>query len=196
MLRGRRLGGIYLLFFLSGAAGLVYEIVWSRLLQEIFGVTSHAVAVVLATYLGGMALGSGVLGRIADRREDPLRLYGLLEIGVAVTALAGSLAIHSLDPVHDWAGSRFAPDSVAFLCVRFILSAVVTLPPTFLMGGTLPAMTKVFVGRIGHLGRELSFLYALNTSGAVAGSLAAGFVLIRALGVHRTLWVATATNLA
>jgi spermidine synthase len=185
---------VYALFFLSGAAGLMYQVVWSRLLNEIFGVTVHAITAVLATYLGGLALGSWVLGRAVDRRADPLRFYGWLELGIGATALAGTWMIRALDPIHIWAASRMAPDSLALLVVRSLLASVVILPPTFLMGGTLAAITKAFVDRIGTLGRALSLLYAINTAGAVAGTLLAGFGLIRVAGVHPTLWLAVAVN--
>jgi spermidine synthase len=196
MERTGRVRVLYILFFCSGAAGLVYEVIWSRLFREVFGVTAYANATVLATYLGGLALGGWVLGRVADRRADPLRLYGLLEIGVGLTAVVGMLLVRLLDPVHIRAATRFAPDSATLACVRVALASLVILPPTFLMGGTLPVMTKVFVRRLGRLGRELSFLYGLNTSGAVAGTLLAGFLLIRTLGVHPTLWIAAFANLA
>lgn len=173
----------------------MYQVVWSRILNEIFGVTAHAITAVLATYLGGLALGSWMLGPAADRRRDPLRLYGWLEIGVAVTALAGTFLVRALDPLHAWAASRLASDSAALLGARVLLASCVILPPTFLMGATLPAMTRAFVDRIGKLGRELGALYALNTAGAVIGSLAAGFALIRTLGVHPTLWLAVGVNL-
>jgi spermidine synthase len=187
---------IYLLFFLSGAAGLVYQVVWSRLLNEIFGVTVYAVATVLATFLAGLALGSVVLGRLADRRDQPLRFYGWLEIGIAFSALLGLLTIRLLDPAHIWAATRWAPDSPALIGARVLLGALVVLPPTFLMGGTLPAITRVCVDELRRFGRELSFLYALNTLGAVVGTLATGFLLIRWFGMHVTLGIAVALNLA
>jgi len=187
---------VYLLFFASGAAGLIYEVVWSRLLKDMFGVTAHAVAAVLATYLAGLALGAWWLGRAADRRRDPLRIYGLLELGVAVSALLTSWIAPLLQPLHGWAASRLAPDSAMLAVVRLLLASVLVLPPTLLMGATLPAMTRAFVKRLEGLGRELSLLYAINTAGAVAGNLLAGFILIRAVGVHRTLWIAAAVNLA
>lgn len=185
---------VHALFFLSGAAGLVYQVVWSRLLNEVFGVTAHAVTAVLAAFLGGLALGSWALGRASDRHQVPLRLYGWLELGVAATALAGSWLPGLLDPVHVWLASRLASSSPLLLAARSLLAAAVVLPPTFLMGGTLPAMIRALVGRIGGLGRQLSFLYALNTTGAVAGSLLSGFVLIRTFGLHPTLWLAVGLN--
>ena len=185
---------MYAVFLLSGAAGLVYQVVWSRLLNEVFGITAHAVTAVLATFLGGLALGSLVLGRVADRTRSPLRLYGLLEIGIGVAALAGTWVIRAFDPVHVRAATRFAPDSLALLAIRCALASVVILPPTMMMGATLPAITRVFVEDLAHVGRRLGLLYALNTAGAVAGSVLSGFVLIRALGVHATLWLAVAVN--
>jgi spermidine synthase len=187
---------LQILFCLSGVAGLIYQVVWSRLLSEVFGVTVYAVTTVLATFLAGLALGGVVLGRVADRRSAPLRLYGWLEIGIGATGLLGAWTVRALDPLHVWAANRYPADSLALIAVRALLAAVVILPPTFLMGGTLPAMTRVFVDRLPRLGRELSTLYAVNTFGAVLGTLAAGFVLMRLVGVHTTLAIAVAINLA
>lgn len=184
----------YVLFVLSGAAGLVYQVVWSRLLNQIFGVSAHAVTAVLATYLGGLALGAWILGPLADRVSRPLRLYGWLELGIGASAVGGTAVIGALDPLHLWAASRLAPDSVALAGVRAALASAIVLPPTILMGATLPAMTRAFVHRPGTVGRNVASLYALNTAGAVLGALAAGFVLVRALGVHPTLWLAAAAN--
>ena len=84
---------LHALFFLSGAAGLVYQVVWSSLLHRVFGVTVYAVTTVLATFLGGLALGGVILGRVADRQRLPLRFYGWLEIGIALTAVAGMVLL-------------------------------------------------------------------------------------------------------
>lgn len=184
------------LFLASGAAGLVYEVVWARLFKEVFGVTAYAVAAVLATYLAGLALGGWLLGGRADRASKPLRFYGLLELGIGATALVGTLILRVLEPLHEAAAVRLAPGSPALLLIRVLLASLVVLPPTFLMGATLPAMTRVFVDRIGSVGRELGLLYSLNTAGAVGGSLLAGFVVVRAAGVHPTLWLAAAANFA
>src|SRR5262245_49031728 len=124
---------LYLVFFLSGAAGLVYQVVWARLLNEIFGVTVYAVTTVLATFLGGLALGGLALGGIADRGRDPLRFYGWLEIGIGVTGLAGTWIVRALEPLHTWAANRYAPSSAALVAVRVLLASAVILPPTFLM---------------------------------------------------------------
>ena len=195
-MRPTPLKAVPFLLLVSGAAGLVYQVVWARLLNEIFGVTIHAVTAVLATFLGGLALGGWLLGRAADRSTNPLRFYGWLEVGIGLSAFVGAWVVRALDPVHMWAASRLAPDSGTLLALRVLFSAVVVLPPTFLMGGTLPVITKALVRRMPQLGRQLSFLYALNTAGAVTGSLLAGFLFIRALGVHPTLWLVVVSNLA
>src|SRR3989440_11916108 len=187
--RTRRRRAIYGLFLVSGAAGLIYEVVWARLLKDVFGVTAYAVATVLAAYLGGLALGAWLLGSRADRETHPLRFYGFLELGIAATALLGALLLRFLEPLHDAAAIRLSPGSPMLLLIRVLLASLVVLPPTFLMGGTLPAVTRAVVADLRNVGRDLSLLYALNTGGAVAGTLVAGFVLIRALGVHPTLWL-------
>ena len=163
----RRTGQLYaasVLFFLSGTAGLVYEVIWSRLLKEVFGVTAYAVAAVLATYLAGLALGAWLLGGRADRAARPLRFYGLLELGIGATALFGAVLLRWLDPLHEAAALRLAPGSPVLLVVRVLLASVVVLPPTFLMGGTLPAITRAVVAEVGTVGRDLGLLYALNTA--------------------------------
>ncbi len=186
----------YALFFASGGAGLVYEVVWSRLLRDVFGITAYAVAAVLATFLGGLALGAWLLGRQVDRTPRPLRLYGFMEIGVGVAALLGTLVLPAIEPLNDAAAARWPPGSPILLLVRVLIASLVVLPPTVLMGATLPAITRDVVARLGKVGTEVSALYALNTAGAVSGCLVAGFVLIRALGVHPTLWIAVAVNVA
>src|SRR6267154_4012212 len=98
--RAARLRMIYGLFLVSGSAVLVYEVVWSRLLKEVFGITAYAVAAVLATYLAGLALGGWLLGGRADRQTRPLRFYGLLELGIGATALLGSALLPFLEPLH------------------------------------------------------------------------------------------------
>jgi spermidine synthase len=183
----------FLLFFLSGVAGLVYEIAWVRSLGVVFGASHLAVATVLAVYMGGQALGSTILGDRADRSERPLGLYGQLEIGVAISAVA-FLALMKVYPTLYVPMARIAEDHRVYLTVlrtAFALAALIV--PTTLMGGTLPVLTR-FIARRDSLGRQLSLLYAFNTLGAVAGSLLAGFVLLRTLGVTATVLAAAAVS--
>src|SRR5207244_952127 len=113
-----------------------------------------------------------------DRRRDPIRLYGVLELGVGASALLTAAVASHFEPLHAWAASRFAADSPALAALRLALASVLVLPPTLCMGATLPVMTRALVKRLDELGRKLSLLYALNTAGAVAGCLLAGFALI------------------
>jgi len=186
---------LHALIYLSGAAGLIYQIVWSHQLREIFGVTVYAVTAVVATFLAGLALGSTILGRVVDRSTNGLRFYALLELGIGATALAGRFTIEWLDPWHIQAASSFGPQSPQLLAIRLLLAALVILPPTFLMGGTLPAIVRCCIQELDRLGHRLGSLYAVNTLGAVTGSLVAGFVLIRVWGIHTTLWIGIALNL-
>ncbi len=183
------------LFFLSGAAALVYEIAWARSLGVVFGASHLSVATVLAVYMGGQALGSALLGARADRTARPLRLYGLLELGIGLSALA-FLGLMAVYPSLYVPLARVSEESPVYLTVvRTAFAVVAMIVPTTLMGGTLPTLARFFASRGGGLGRQLSILYAFNTFGAVAGSLSAGFVLLPGLGVRRTLIAAAAVSL-
>ncbi len=184
----------FVLFFLSGAASLVYEVAWARSLGVIFGASHLAVTTVLAVYMGGQALGSALLGARADRTARPLRLYGQLELGIGLSAVAfvGLMAVY---PVLYVPLARVAEESPLYLtAVRTIFAVAATIVPTTLMGGTLPTLSRFFARREGGLARQLSFLYAFNTFGAVAGTLLAGFVLLPALGVTGSVLVAAAVS--
>jgi spermidine synthase len=183
------------LFFGSGMAGLIYEILWSRMLALIFGTTLVAVTTVLAAFMGGLALGSLLFGRLADRGKNLLGWYGLLEIGVGVYAflvrpLFGWL--RALAPVleHALGGQGFA-----FHLIRFLLCFVALAVPTTLMGGTLPILSRLLARRRESLGKVVGWLYGLNTLGAVTGTFLAGFVLIRVWGIGRSLIVTGGLNL-
>src|SRR5213080_883550 len=133
---------LYLIFFLSGATGLVYEVIWVRLTGLVFGNTSQAISTVLGAFMAGLALGSWKLGQKADRIRNPLRMYGLLEIGIGISAALVPLIFSFLDSFY-WA---MAP-SVSSIpggeaLIRFGTSFIVLITPTFLMGGTLPVLTR------------------------------------------------------
>lgn len=186
---------LYLMFFVSGAAGLVYEVAWVRSLGLVFGASHLAVTTVLAVYMGGLALGAALLGRRADESKRPLRLYGSLEIGIALFALV-FIGLMEIYPSIYVPLVRLAEENRAYRTIlRVAFGAVAMIVPTTLMGGTLPVLARFFTARGGGLGRHLSFLYAFNTLGAVAGSLAAGFLLLRSLGVTGTLLAAMVVNL-
>ncbi len=182
---------VLLLFFLSGAAGLVYQIVWMRQLTLVLGVTSEAVGTVLAVFMGGLALGSWAIGRVADRARSPLRLYGWLELGIAASALATLPLLQSLPAlVAPW---KHATGGL-FPLLRVAIAAAVLLVPTALMGATLPLLLRAVCRTRERIARESGLLYGVNTLGAVAGTLASAFLLVAALGLRGTAYTAAATN--
>ncbi|MBK7367106.1 MAG: fused MFS/spermidine synthase [Candidatus Eisenbacteria bacterium] len=181
-------------FFVSGAAGLLYEIVWSKQLAYVLGSSLHAVATVAAAFLCGLAIGARVLGGPLSRRGDGARLYAVLELGVAVLGVALLPLLRGVEPVFGHFYRTLGADSAGFAVVRFVLTFVVLLPPTVLMGATLPVLVEHFEKDL--VGPALARLYAVNTFGAVAGSALAGFVLMPTLGLARTTYVAAAFNLA
>jgi len=180
-------------FFFSGATGLVYEVVWSRYLQLVFGSTTDSIAAVLCIYMAGLGIGAAWLGRFVDRWANPARLYALLEIGVGGFALASPVLFRAVTATYaalqGWLDLPPGPATG----LKVLLSAVALGVPTLLMGGTLPAL-RAALGAQG--GRSIGRLYAANTVGAAAGSALAGYVLIEALGLWRTLVCTAAANLA
>jgi len=187
---------LYVIFFLSGATGLVYEVIWVRLTGIVFGNTSHAISTVLGAFMAGLALGSWKLGRQADRAPNPLRLYGLLEIGIGISAAVVPLVFKALDSLYWTIEPSVAtiPGGSGF--VRFATSFVVLLAPTFLMGGTLPVLTRFYTERLEEVERKVGTLYALNTFGAAAGSLLAALMLIPGIGNTRTTIIVASINVA
>jgi spermidine synthase len=182
-------------FFLSGASALVYEVVWMRKLSLIFGNTTYAAATTMSAFMAGLAVGSYVLGRTADRGRNPLVLYALLELGIAAYALAAPVFFDLL--AEPYVALRRLDLSAGLLTAgRSVLAAAVLLVPTFLMGGTFPVLARLFVHLHGDVGRATSLLYFVNTAGAVAGCLMAGFALIEKLGLVGATWVAAAVNVA
>jgi spermidine synthase len=178
---------IYLMFLLSGAAGLIYEVIWFRSLSLIFGGSHLAVTTVLSVFMAGLALGSYIIGRNVHRFSRLLRLYGLLELGIALSAGIFILLI-KLYPAIYIPLARISSDSPAYLSIiRVVFSVAALIIPTTLMGGTLPVLSGLMAERGKGLGGHLSFLYGFNTLGAVAGAVGAGFFLIRYFSVNLAL---------
>lgn len=185
---------ILLIFLLSGAAGLVYEVVWTRQLVLVFGNTTQAVSTILTGFFGGMAIGSIVGGRVADRISRPLRLYGLLELVLALIALLTPLAFNAMHELYRGAFETLEGQPELLSLVRFGLALLALGPATILMGATLPTLSRYLVRDRRQLGTEFGSLYAVNTIGAIAGTLLAGFVLIELLGLTGTLAVGAACS--
>jgi spermidine synthase len=186
---------ILLIFLLSGAAGLIYEVVWSRQLVLVFGNTTQAVSTILTGFFGGMAIGSFFGGRLADRVRSPLRLYGTIELVLVVVVLATPFTFHLLHDVYRGAYPSLegSPEVVALL--RFLLAVLALSPATILMGATLPALTR-HLSTGAHLSRAFGRLYAANTFGAILGTLAAGILLIELFGLTGTLAIGAVCSAA
>lgn len=172
-------------FFCSGAAGLIYEVLWMRQFGLIMGNTTLALSAVLTAFMGGLAIGSWIGGRIADRRSDHLRLYGVLELLIGIYALGVPLLIGAtktvLAPLY-----QADPNGTALVTVRFILALLIMIVPTIFMGATLPILIKHFTAREEEIGRRVGLIYGINTFGAMAGAFLAGLVLIPQLGMRMT----------
>jgi spermidine synthase len=186
---GASLPALLLLFAGSGAAALIYETVWFQLLQLVIGSSAVSVGVLLGTFMGGMCVGSVWLPRAIAPRRHPLQVYAGLELGIAVFGLVLLLAIPLVGRVYlAWAGS-----GVAGLLIRGIVAAVCLLPPTILMGATLPAVSRwIETTREGVA--WLGWFYAGNIAGAVCGCLAAGFYLLRFYDMSVATYVAVGLN--
>ena len=185
---------VWLIFLLSGASGLVYEVIWTRQLTLLFGSTVFATSTVLTAFMAGLALGSYYFGRLADREKRPLRLYALLEVGIGAFALIWPLLLSVLNAIYILAYRGLDAEFYSLSLIRFVLSFLVLLVPSTLMGGTLPILSRFFVNRLEKLGLNVGALYALNTFGAVVGCVAAGFFLIQFLGVQASIYFAAAIN--
>lgn len=183
-------------FFLSGASALIYEVVWTRLLALILGVTIYAISAVLASFMAGLALGSFLAGRAADRSGQPLLVYALIEVAIGLIGVASLAAIAALTPVYVWLFTLTGDFGSLATSARFLAVCAILLLPTTLMGATLPFMVKASVHLLPTLGENLSLLYALNTAGAAAGTLAAGFLLIGQYGLQGAIYIAAGLNLA
>jgi spermidine synthase len=187
--------GLLLCFFFSGAAGLIYQVAWSKALGLIFGHAAYAVATVLAVFMGGLAAGSAWLGQWSEHRDRPVALYGWIELGVAATGAVSLAGLGVVRAVYVAAYPYASGHGAALLALRFVGAAIVLLVPTFLMGGTLPVLVRGLARNSGELGTRLARLYWINTAGAVVGTFAAGFLFLPTLGLRQTLGVAVGLNL-
>ncbi|HYJ48237.1 MAG TPA: fused MFS/spermidine synthase, partial [Pyrinomonadaceae bacterium] len=186
---------VALCFVLSGATGLIYEVIWARMLGLVFGATTFAVSAVLAAFMGGLALGSAWSGKLAARVRRPLRAYGLVEIGVAVYAICVPLLFRLVDYLYAFIWEQLRPGFYAFNLWRFALSCLVLLVPTTLMGATLPVLSAALLRSPDYKPTAVTRLYTCNLLGAIFGTIGAGFFLLPAVGLRSTIFAAAAINL-
>jgi spermidine synthase len=187
----RYLPALFLLFVGSGCAALIYEIVWFQLLQLVIGSSSISLGILLGTFMGGMCLGSLLLPRLIPAREHPLRVYAALEAGIGILAIAILAGMPLVGGIYTaWAG-----EGIAGIVFRAIIAGICLLPPTILMGATLPAISR-WVKATPDGVAWLGFFYGGNIAGGVVGSLVAGFYLLRMFDVATATAAAVVLNLA
>ncbi|GIW08327.1 MAG: hypothetical protein KatS3mg060_3132 [Dehalococcoidia bacterium] len=189
-------GLLILSLVLSGASGLIYQVIWFRVLGLIFGVSVHATSAVLAAFMAGLAVGSVVTGRFADRIKRPLLAYGIVEIGIGVFGLSSLWALELLQPIYKALALSVTDSVVVLSVIRFALAFLILLVPTTMMGATMPLVVRSSLLRSGSLSRNVSLLYAANTFGAVAGAFSSAFYLIGLYGVTVTTAIAAGINMA
>ena len=190
-------GVIATLFIISGATGLVYQIAWFKYLSLFLGNTTYAQTVVLATFMGGLAIGASLWGRKADRSKSPIKLYAGLELLIGLycvlypwlIAIMKDLFVMSVHAMH------LPSDSFAVLLLKLLISVLTLLFPTILMGGTLPVLVRFVTHNVEESGKNVATLYFLNSFGAVLGSLLAGFLLVPMAGLHLTVISAGVVNI-
>lgn len=187
---------VLLLFFCSGATALIYEVLWSKHLALMLGSTVQAQTVVLAVFMGGLALGNRLFGQRADAASNPLALYGKLEIAIGLYAFVFHLLHSGADKLFISAGAPLLEMPAALLALKTVLSVGLLLGPTILMGGTLP-LIAAWLNRSGpDAGRLSARFYSVNSLGAVCGAWLAGFVLVPAMGMTASLQLTAMVNVA
>ena len=184
-------------FFLSGMSGLVYEILWTRLLVEIIGGAPFSVSIILTVFMAGLGFGSYLAGRHIDRIKTPstlIKLYGTLELVIGLYAGLVPVLLSAFKPLQSLIYNNLYAHFLAYHLLTFLLCAVIFFVPVVCMGATLPVLCRFYVDRMARVGAHAGRLYGLNTIGAAAGSLMCGFWLIQWWGVPGAMAFAVATN--
>ena len=187
---------IFLFFFVSGATGLIYEVVWTRLLTLVMGNTHYSIATVLTAFMGGLALGSYAGGKVIDRRFNPLAAYAFLELGIGLYCLIIPGLIDFAFPLFKWVYLNWGDSYTQASMIRFSICVAILIVPATFMGATLPVLSKFVSRDKAHIGKDVGTLYSINTFGAVFGAWASAFVFMRLWGVQSTIWMTALLNLA
>jgi spermidine synthase len=188
--------GVYTIFTASGAAGLIYQVIWARWLGLIFGNTTVSVSIVLGSFMLGLALGSSLIGRRLHRIKNPMRWYAYLELGIGVFAICLPLLSGGVEKLFSLLVNDKTPMILSFSLRSVLAFALLSVPTTF-MGATLPLLTDFFKRNpIPGRSWKVGILYAANTLGAALGTILAGFFLMELIGVTATTRVAAVLNIA
>lgn len=187
----------YILAFVAGASGLVFQVVWAREFVQVFGATTQSTSLVLAVFLSGLSLGANFLGPLADRTNRPLRLAGWLIVFSSTTAACG---VGLIVPVSSMLDTLLGGNATSWpairVCYQAIFATLVVLPSTMLLGGVAPALIRGLSLSSDNLRPGFSSIFAVETCGGACSALATGFLLIAALGLHGAIWIAAAVSIA
>jgi spermidine synthase len=186
--------GLLVAFFLSGAAALIYQVLWTRQLSLVFGVTVYAATTVLACFMAGLALGSYAAGRLSDRIDRPVHIFALAEFFIGITALITPMALSGVERVYVALGPLLGDSQVLKALARAGLSSCVLIVPAALMGSTYPLLLRAASRTSARLASSAALLYGTNTAGAIVGVLLASLWLLPTLGIQRTYFAAVAIN--
>ncbi|MBB3108120.1 spermidine synthase [Paenibacillus phyllosphaerae] len=198
MARYRAQSGSRLFFvaiFLSGTSSIIYQLIWTRYLHHLFGVSVHAVATVLTCYMLGLVAGSLFFGRLADRLKRGHRLFLSLEASIGIYGACSPFLYTALADLNAWLASSFEMGGELRITVRIALSLLFLIIPTFLMGGTFPVMVKCHARMTAGIGKDMGSIYAVNTLGAAIGAFVTGFYLIQTIGLNQSVYMAAGLNL-
>jgi spermidine synthase len=183
-------------FFLSGLCGLMYEVVWARMLTLVFGNTLHAVATVLSVFMLGLALGSFIAGRYTGRMTRHREAYACVEMALGAYAGFFPVILHGLQQVHSLVFQAVYNSPFSLSLVRLLLATGILLLPTTLMGATLPLLSQLLTQSASTFAKEIGQLYAINTIGAALGAFLSAFLTIPVLGLHWAMYLGAGLNIA
>jgi len=190
---------ILVCFFLSGFTGLIYEILWTRMIVKLIGGAPFAISIILTIFMAGLGLGSYIASRTIDRIKEPrnlVRLYGILELVIGIYVLLIPFFLSLLKPAFVILYNQFFNHFLLYNFLTFIGCSVLLCIPVICMGATLPVLCKFYVNTLSSIGTNTGRLYGLNTIGAALGSLLCGFWLLAIWGMNGTLYFAVAINVA
>jgi spermidine synthase len=182
-------------FFLSGAAALILQVLWTRMLGHVFGATSLAVSTTLTAFMGGLALGSHLAGKRAAKMKHPVLMFAILESAVGLYGLIVPGLLSLMPAVQRAIGLDLHTGVLGYAILRFVVVSLILLLPTTAMGATLPILAEGIVKENHHMASRVGKLYAANTFGAVVGAFLAGFVLIPDLGIRVTVYIGASIDL-
>jgi spermidine synthase len=182
-------------FGFSGAAALIYEVVWTRALSIIMGSTTYALSTLLSTFMAGLALGGFIGGKLADRGKNLLLIFGLLELGIGIFGLVTIPLIHLIPPLYFKIYKAFHLTPSIYFFFQFLLCSIVMIIPTTLMGATFPVVSKKVTTSLEEVGKGVGNAYSFNTFGAIIGSFCAGFILMPVFGSRMAAVTAACINI-